>query len=104
MRGRVKNLKNVYRTPLSIARCAFEILQKDSAINDYYKKDFYLNQDFISDIQCILQDGSIKVAELDEFEGLKKYLKALPNGETSVVLSSSKVRCKCHKREYLTRG
>ena len=104
MRGRVKNLKNVYRTPSNIARCAFEILQKDSAINDYYKKSFYLNQDFISDIQCILQDGSIKVAELDEFAELKKCLKALPNGETSVVLSNSKVAVSAIKESVLPEG
>ena len=104
MRGRVKNLKNVYRTPSNIARCAFEILQKDSVINDYYKKSFYLNQDFISDIQCILQDGSIKVAELDEFADLKKCLKALPNGETSVVLSNSKVAVSAIKESVLPEG
>ena len=104
MRGRVKNLKNVYRTPSNIARCAFEILQKDSAINDYYKKSFYLSQDFISDIQCILQDGSIKVAELDEFAELKKCIKALPNGETSVVLSNSKVAVNAIKESVLPEG
>jgi len=104
MRGRVKNLKNVYRKPSNIARCAFEILQKDSAINDYYKKSFYLSHDFISDIQCILQDGSIKVVELDEFSELKKCIKALPDGEISVVLSNSKVAVNAIKESVLPEG
>ena len=104
MRGRVKILKNVFRKPSNIARCAFEILQKDSAINDYYKKSFYLSHDFISDIQCILQDGSIKVVELDEFSELKKCIKALPDGEISVVLSNSKVAVNAIKESILPEG
>ena len=51
-----------------------------------------------------MQDGSIKVAELDEFSELKKCLKALLNGETSVVLSSSKVAVNAIKESVLREG
>ena len=59
MQGRVKNLKNVYRTPSNIAKCAFELLSNDSKLNQYYKKSFYLKNDFLSDINFILEDGKI---------------------------------------------
>lgn len=60
MRGKVKNLKNVYRTPSNIAKCAFEILSNDEKLNKYYKKSaFYLKNDFLTDINFILEDGKI---------------------------------------------
>lgn len=90
MRGRVKNLKNVYRTPSNIAKCAFEILGLDNAINSYYKNSYYLNNSFLTDIDCVLQSGTIKIADVDEFNHLRSFLKTLPNDETSVVLSNSK--------------
>lgn len=90
MRGRVKNLKNVYRTPSNIAKCAFEILGLDNAINSYYKNSYYLNNNFLTDIDCVLQSGTIKLADVDEFNHLRSFLKTLPNDETSVVLSNSK--------------
>lgn len=90
MRGRVKNLKNVYRTPSNIAKCAFEILGLDTAINSYYKNSYYLNNNFLTDIDCVLQSGTIKLADVDEFNHLRSFLKTLPNDETSVVLSNSK--------------
>ncbi|MFL1705710.1 NERD domain-containing protein [Campylobacter sp. MOP7] len=90
MRGRVKNLKNVYRTPSNIAKCAFEILGLDAAINSYYKNSYYLNNNFLTDIDCVLQSGTIKLADVDEFNHLRSFLKTLPNDETSVVLSNSK--------------
>lgn len=90
MRGRVKNLKNVYRTPSNIAKCAFEILGLDTAINSYYKNSYYLNNNFLTDIDCVLQSGTIKLADVDEFNHLRSFLKTLPNDEASVVLSNSK--------------
>lgn len=90
MRGRVKNLKNVYRIPSNIARCAFEILQNDSTINTYYKNSFYLDKSFLEDIECVLQDGSVNIKAMDDFAQLRGILESLPVNETSVVLSNSK--------------
>jgi len=75
MRGKVKNLKNVYRTPSNIAKCAFEILSNDEKLNKYYKKSaFYLKNDFLSDINFILEDGKIFVDNWNNFENLKVLL------------------------------
>ena len=90
IRGRVKNLKNVYRTPSNIAKCAFEILQNDSTINTYYKNSFYLDKSFLEDIECVLQDGSVNIKAMDDFAQLRGVLESLPVNETSVVLSNSK--------------
>jgi hypothetical protein len=61
MTNRVKHLNNVYRTPSNIAKCAFEILSLDNKLNDYYKKSNYLKDGFSSDINFILEDGSIQI-------------------------------------------
>ena len=74
MQGRVKNLKNVYRTPSNIAKCAFELLSNDSKLNQYYKKSFYLKNDFLSDINFILEDGKIFIDNWNSFEELKEIL------------------------------
>lgn len=74
MQGRVKNLKNVYRTPSNIAKCAFELLSNDSKLNQYYKKSFYLKNDFLSDINFILEDGKIFIDNWNSFEYLKEIL------------------------------
>jgi len=103
MRGRVKNLKNVYRTPSNIARCAFEILQNDSTINTYYKNSFYLDKSFLEDIECVLQDGSVNIRAMDDFSQLRGVLESLPVNETSVVLSNSKKSVEAIKEYALPR-
>jgi hypothetical protein len=90
MRGRVKNLKNVYRTPSNIAKTAFEILSKDKSLNDYYKRSYYLQDSFVKDINMVLEDGELKVGEWDDFNELKKLLLTLPKDEDNVVLAYSK--------------
>lgn len=90
MRGRVKNLKNVYRTPSNIAKCAFEILSNDSSLNDYYKKSHYLQNDFLHDVNFILEDGEIHIGDYDDFDRLKALIKKLPEDEDSVVLGYTK--------------
>lgn len=103
MRERVKNLKNVYRTPSNIARCAFEILQNDSTINTYYKNSFYLDKSFLEDIECVLQDGSLNIRAMDDFAQLRGILEFLPINETSVVLSNSKKLVEAIKEYALPR-
>ena len=90
MRGRVKNLKNVYRTPSNIAHVAFDILAQDSSLNDYYKKSYYLKNSFTQDINMVLEDGLIEIGEWDDFEKLKNLLLTLPKNEESVVLAYTK--------------
>jgi superfamily I DNA and RNA helicase len=89
MRGRVKNLKNVYRTPSNIAKCAFEILALDKSINDYYKKSYYLKNNFLSDINFILEDGKIEIEDFDDFEKLKKVINSLNENEENIILTLS---------------
>jgi len=74
MQGRVKNLKNVYRTPSNIAKCAFEILSNDTKINQYYKQSHYLNNDFLNDINFVLEDGQIHINNWNDFNELSKLI------------------------------
>lgn len=75
MRGKVKNLKNVYRTPSNIAKCAFEILSNDEKLNKYYKRSaFYLKNDFLTDINFVLEDGNIILDNWNNFQDLKTLL------------------------------
>jgi len=90
MRGRVKNLKNVYRTPSNIAKCSFEILNLDKSINDYYKKSFYLKSNFLNDINFILEDGKVEIDEFDDFENLKRIISQFDNNEDTIILTHTK--------------
>ena len=85
MQGRVKNLKNVYRTPSNIAKCAFEILSNDENINQYYKKSYYLKDSFLNDINFILEDGKIFLDNWNDFFDLKIILEKL--NEDTIVLA-----------------
>lgn len=87
MRGRVKNLKNVYRTPSNIAKCAFEILSNDKKINDYYKQSFYLKEDFLNDINFVLEDGKIELDDFDEFDKLNNLINNLDENEENIILT-----------------
>ena len=88
MAGRVKNLKNVYRTPSNIARCAFEILTLDTQLNNYYKKSYYLKNDFLNDINFVLEDGSLNVGNWDDFDNLKKLINTFT--DETVILTQFK--------------
>jgi len=90
MRGRVKNLKNVYRTPSNIAKCAFEILALDKSINDYYKKSFYLKNNFLSDINFVLEDGIIDIKNFDNFDQLIEIINSLNSDEENIILTYTK--------------
>ena len=90
MTGRVKNLKNVYRTPSNIAQCAFEILANDDSLNQYYKKSFYLKEGFLADITCVLASGEIVIKDFDDFNTLLLLALALPKNESNVMLTYTK--------------
>ncbi len=90
MRGRVKNLKNVYRTPSNIAKSAFEILSMDRTLNNYYKRSFYLKEGFIQDINLVLEDGEIRMGDWDDFIALESLLLRLPRDQESVILTYTK--------------
>lgn len=92
MQGRVKNLKNVYRTPSNIAICAFEILNKDTGLNKYYRDSYYLKNNFTTDIQCVLEAGGIHIQDLDftKNQNLESLLKSLPKDTSNIVLTYSK--------------
>jgi len=78
MRGRVRNLKTIYRTPANIARCAFQILAKDTRLNQYYRKARYLQQDFLSDVRFVLEDGTIMVGDFNSPEALQRVIDQQP--------------------------
>jgi superfamily I DNA and RNA helicase len=84
MQGRVKNLKNVYRTPSNIAKCAFEVLSNDDKLNQYYKKSYYLKDSFLNDINFVLEDGKIFVDNWNDLEDLKDIIQKQSN-ETIVL-------------------
>jgi len=88
MSGRVKNLKNVYRTPSNIAKCAFEILSNDKKLNQYYKKSYYLKDGFLSDINFILEDGKIYKDNWNSFDKLKQLLEE--QNDNTIVLTHTK--------------
>jgi len=88
MSGRVKNLKNVYRTPSNIAKCAFEILSLDKKINNYYKKSYYLKDGFLNDINFILENGKIQTGSWDDFESLKELIDKME--DETVILTQYK--------------
>lgn len=75
MSGRVKNLKNVYRTPNAIARMAFEILAMDKDINEYYKRSFYLTNGFLSDVELVLDGGNVQVGDYESLPELLNLAK-----------------------------
>lgn len=76
MSGHVKNLKNVYRTPSNIAKCAFEILAEDKELNSYYKKSHYLTNDFLHDVNFILDNGVLRVGDFDDYVKLSEIIRA----------------------------
>lgn len=90
MRGRVFGLKNVYRTPANIARCAFEVLSYDKKLNDYYRDTKYLTGNFGSDVRCVLEDGQIGRGYWDGFHYLKKLIEAIPWDEDVAILTHRK--------------
>jgi len=90
LRGKVKHLKNVYRTPSNIAKCAFEILNKDKTLNKYYKSVRFLSDNFSKEIKFVLEDGNIFVKNFNEIDKLKKIINSLPEDENSIVLTFKK--------------
>lgn len=89
MKGKIENLYNVYRTPSNIATCALEILNKDINLNNYYKNTaFYLKNDLLSDINCILQSGNIDLIYKDE---IFEIIKNLPLNDDSIILVYNKL-------------
>ena len=89
MKGKIENLYNVYRTPSNIATCALEILNKDINLNNYYKNTaFYLKNDLLSDINCILQSGNIDLICKDE---IFEIIKNLPLNSDSIILVYNKL-------------
>lgn len=93
MQGRVKNLKNVYRTPSNIARCAFEILSQDTKLNKYYRKSYYLKEGFLDDVKFILEDGGIEVGEWDSLDALKQLIDKIDD-ETVILTQYKKSKYK----------
>lgn len=90
MQGRVKNLKNIYRTPSNIAKCALEILSNDATLNAYYKTAHYLNEGFLTDVNFVLEDGSVQIGAYDDFKNLEVLIKSLPQNQDNIILTYSK--------------
>lgn len=89
LRGKVKHLKNVYRTPSNIAKCAFEILNKDKTLNKYYKSVRFLSDNFSKEIKFILEDGNIFVKNFNDIDKLKKIIDKLDD-KNYIVLTFKK--------------
>lgn len=89
MRGRVRNLKTVYRTPSNLAKCALEILSLDKDINSYYRKAKY-SDNLLSDISCVLEEGRIFIGDFDNFNKILGIVKKFPVGKKTYVLTYTK--------------
>ncbi len=87
MRGRVKNLKNVYRTPSNIAQAAFSILSLDRALNAYYKKAYYLKEGFLSDVNFILQEGRLQRVNWERYSILIEQASRLAREGQTIILT-----------------
>ena len=72
-----KNLHNVYRTPNNIAKCAFEILTNDNKIDKYYRQVRFIKEDFVKDINFILEEGEFVVDNFNELDELKKVVNSI---------------------------
>ena len=99
LRGKVKHLKNVYRTPSNIAKCAFEILNKDKTLNKYYKSVRFLSDNFSKEIKFVLEDGNIFVKNFNDIDKLKEIIDKLPKDENNIVLTFKKSDVKLIKEK-----
>ena len=69
-----RNLYNVYRTPNNIAKCAFEILSNDNKIDSYYKNIKFIKEDFVKDINFVLEEGEFVVDDFNELDELQEVV------------------------------
>lgn len=90
MRGRVKNLKTIYRTPSNLAKCSLEILSLDERINDYYRKAKYIEGNLLSDINCILEEGEIFIGNFHDFDVILDIVKSFSNDKRTYILTYTK--------------
>ena len=80
-----RNLYNVYRTPNNIAKCAFEILSNDDKIDKYYKQVRFIKENFVKDINFVLEDGEFVVDDFNSLEKLKKVAESIKGNK--IILS-----------------
>jgi len=90
LRGRVRNLKTIYRTPSNLAKCALEILSLDKSINNYYKKAKYIENNLITDINCILEEGKIFIGNFNDFDTILEIIKSFPQNKKTYILTYTK--------------
>jgi len=90
MRGRVKNLKTIYRTPSNLAKCALEILSLDKTINNYYRKARYIENNLLSDINYVLEEGKIFLGDFNDFDKILEIVEKLPRDKKTYILSYTK--------------
>jgi len=90
MRGRVRNLKTIYRTPSNLAKCALEILSLDKTINNYYRKARYIENNLLSDISYVLEEGKIFLGDFNDFDKILEIVKNLPKNKKTYILAYTK--------------
>jgi len=87
MRGRVRNLKTIYRTPSNIAKCALEILSLDKTINNYYRRAGYIEANLLSDIRYVLEEGKIYLGDFNDFRKIADVVRDMPKNKKTYVLT-----------------
>ncbi|MEO2067897.1 MAG: NERD domain-containing protein, partial [Desulfurobacteriaceae bacterium] len=90
MRGRVRNLKTIYRTPSNLAKCALEILSLDKTINNYYRKARYIENNLLSDISYVLEEGKIFLGDFNDFDKILEIVEKLPKDKKTYILAYTK--------------
>jgi len=90
MTGRVRNLKTIYRTPSNLAKCALEILSLDKSINGYYKKAKYIENNLLSDVNYVLEEGKIFIGDFSDFNTILEVTKNFLQNKKTYVLTYTK--------------
>lgn len=90
LKGRVRNLKNVYRTPSNIAEAAFALLEHDTKLNDYYRKQNYLDSGFLKDIKLVQELGGVMLGDFGSNSKLLELIKSIPEDDVKVLTYRNK--------------
>ena len=85
LKGRVRHLKNVYRTPSNIAEAAFALLEHDTKLNDYYRKHDYLDNGFMKDIRLVQEMGGVILGDFGSHSKLLELVKSIPEDDVKIL-------------------
>jgi hypothetical protein len=86
---RTINLKNIYRTPNNIAKCALDIVKNDSTLNRYYKNINFIKEDFSNEIKLLLKEGELNILKIND-QKIEEIINSIDKNETYLILTHNK--------------